>query len=255
MPTRDEPWPDGTPCWADLSVPDLPAAQRFYSAALGWEWGPDPDDPQYGGYAMARTGGRAAAGMGPAQDPSAAAAWTLYVASADVDGAAAAVGRAGGTVVAGPFDVGPMGRMAIAVDPLGSSFGLWQAGQSVGAEVYNEPGGLVWEEMGTTDPEAARSFYGGVFGWTFTDMEGMPGYQTFGDSAGGDPLGGLGTPDQVGTTGWQVCFGCRDTDEVVAAATGIGGTLVAGPEDTPFGRYAVLTDPWGARFSVMSVAG
>jgi uncharacterized protein len=233
MPTRDEPWPDGTPCWADLSVPDVPAAQRFYGAVLGWEFD-DSTDPQYGGYAMATVDGRSAAGMGPAQDPSAPNAWTVYVASSDADAVAAKVAEAGGTVVAGPFDVGPMGRMAIALDPHGSSFGVWQAGQHHGAGVYNAHGGLAWEEVGTTDAEASKSFYSQVFGWEFSDMEGMPGYTTF--ATDGAPLGGLGTPEQVGTTGWQVCFGCRDTDAVVAAATEGGGSLVFGPESTEFGR-------------------
>lgn len=70
---------------------------------------------------------------------------------------------------------------------------------------------------------------------------------------GGAPLGGAGPVAGVGASGWQLCFGCRDTDAVVAAATGAGGALVAGPQDTPYGRFAAMTDPWGARFAVMSM--
>jgi uncharacterized protein len=250
MPTRDDAWPDGTPCWADLSTPDLAGAQRFYGSLFDWQWDAGSGDPQYGGYTMAQVDGRSAAGLGPAQDPSGPNGWTLYMASADADAVAERVAGAGGTVVAGPFDVGPTGRMLIAVDPGGASFGVWQAGLHHGAAVYNQPGALVWEDLGTPDPEAGRRFYGSVFGWQFTDMDGMTGYATF--ATGGDPLGGFGTPE---ATGAQVCFGCRDTDALVATATEGGGRVLAGPEDTPFGRYATLADPWGATFTVMSVDG
>ena len=57
----------------------------------------------------------------------------------------------------------------------------------------------------------------------------------------------------VGTAGWQVCFGTADTDAAAEKATKAGGTVVFGPEDSPYGRFAVLTDPWGARFALMGV--
>ena len=38
MPTRDTPWPNGTPCWVDLGAADLDAAKAFYSSILGWEY-------------------------------------------------------------------------------------------------------------------------------------------------------------------------------------------------------------------------
>ena len=44
MPTRSQPWPAGTPCWIDLSAPDLGAAKEFYGAVFGWSFldlGPD----------------------------------------------------------------------------------------------------------------------------------------------------------------------------------------------------------------------
>lgn len=251
MPIRDEPWPDGVPCWADLSVLDVPAAQAFYATVLGWQWETTDADPQYGGYTMATVDGQVAAGLGPAQDPSQPNAWTVYVATSDTDSAAERVRSAGGQVVAGPFDVGPMGRMAIAVDPQGSSFGLWQAGQHAGASVYNAPGALVWEDVGMADPDAGRQFYSAVFGWSWQVLDGMGDYQAF--TTGGDPLGGAGPVEAVGAAGWQLCFGCTDTDAVVAEATRAGGQLVAGPEDTPYGRFAAMTDPWGARFAVMSL--
>jgi hypothetical protein len=36
MTTRDTPWPDGTPCWADLGAPDIAKAREFYSDVFSW---------------------------------------------------------------------------------------------------------------------------------------------------------------------------------------------------------------------------
>ncbi|WP_241037009.1 VOC family protein [Blastococcus litoris] len=67
MPTRDTPWPDGTPCWVDIGVPDVDAAKAFYTALFGWEY--TGGDPEFGGYLNATLQGRTVAGMGPQQTP------------------------------------------------------------------------------------------------------------------------------------------------------------------------------------------
>lgn len=64
------------------------------------------------------------------------------------------------------MDVLDAGRMAFLVDPTGGFIGLWQAGRHHGAELVNEPGALVWNELRTRDVEAAAAFYGEVLGWT-----------------------------------------------------------------------------------------
>ncbi len=70
-----------------------------------------------------------------------------------------------------PMSVLDYGRMAVLADPTGAVFGIWQAGTNVGAGVVNEPGAITWNELNTRDPEAAKAFYGVVFGWTFEDEE------------------------------------------------------------------------------------
>ena len=50
----------------------------------------------------------------------------------------------------------------------------------IGAEIYNEPGGLTWTDARLTDPETARSFYTAVFGYHYQPMPGAPDhYMTF----------------------------------------------------------------------------
>ena len=247
MPTTDTPWPAGTPCWVDLGTPDMDGAQSFYSSFLGWTY--SGGEPEYGGYAMAVKDGRNAAGMGPSMSPDDPSRWTTYFATDDADATAARITAAGGTVIAPPMDVGPNGRMAIAADPQGNPFGLWQGGMHTGARIHNEPGALAWNEAAVDDPEAARAFYSAVFDFRFDEMPDSGGYTTF--TTGDHPLGGLGGHQPGSPKGWTTCFAVTDTDAAVSAVEAAGGKVTMAPMDTEFGRFAVLEDPWGAPFSVM----
>jgi predicted enzyme related to lactoylglutathione lyase len=252
MSTRTAPWPAGMPCWADLTVPDVAAARAFYSAVLGWSFA--GGEEEYGGYVIGQVGDAAAAGIGPAQQEGAPAAWTLYVASDDVGTTAAAIERHGGTVLVPPGDVGPLGRMLIAADPSGAVFGVWQHGVHIGAGVVNEPGGLSWEDLRSADPEPAQAFYRSVFGWTTTPLEmAGPDYATFARPGDEAPMGGLGgmMGAPAGTPShWLLYFGVADVDAAVAAAEEAGGGVLGPPFDSPYGRMATLRDPAGAVFMI-----
>ncbi|MGY5882513.1 VOC family protein [Modestobacter lacusdianchii] len=251
MPTRDTAWPPGTPCWVDLGTPDVDAARAFYAAFLDWEY-LDPG-PDAGGYLMCLLNGHEAAGLGPQQDPADPPRWTTYLATDDADATAARVTAAGGRVLAPPMDVGPAGRMAIAADPQGNPFGLWQAGATTGVQVFNEPGSLVWNEAAVDDPAAAREFYTAVFGFAWEAIPGEDAYWTF--ATGDRPLGGLSGVVEGLPRGWSTCFAVASTGAAVQAVESGGGKVLMPAEDTPFGRFAVVTDPWGAAFSVMEVSG
>lgn len=251
MPTRDEPWPNGTPCWVDYGAADMDATKEFYSALLGWEY--TGGEPEFGGYLSATKNGQQAAGLGPQQDPNDPPRWTTYFAADDAAATAAKIREAGGTVLVEPMEVGPMGTMVIALDPQGNPFGLWQSGMHTGCRIYNEAGALSWNEAMTADSSAARTFYSSVFGFSFEQMGGDDmDYTTF--STGGNPLGGLGASQEGMPTGWLTCFGVADTDAAVATVESKGGKVVMPAMDTPFGRFAILEDPWGARFEVMGPA-
>jgi predicted enzyme related to lactoylglutathione lyase len=247
MPTRDTAWPAGTPCWVDYGAADVEAAKAFYTDVLGWSY--TGGEPEYGGYLSCQTRSHAAAGMGPQMDPADPPRWTTYFATDDADAAAARITEAGGTVVMAPMDVGPLGRMVIARDPQGHPFGLWQSGQHTGATIYNEPGALVWNEVAVDDPEAARAFYAAVFGFRFEEVEGAGGYTTF--STDDRPLGGLSGHQPGSPKGWTACFSVASTDAAVAAVEKGGGKVTMAAQDTPYGRFAVVEDAWGAPFSVM----
>jgi hypothetical protein len=256
MVNRDTAWPQGTPCWVDLGVADVSKAISFYAATFGWDI--EPGGPEVGGYSVARLGERAVAGIGPKmggeQQPT---MWMTYLAVDDADEITARIKGAGGQVVMGPMDVMDLGRMAVALDTTGGVFGIWQARVHTGAQVANEPGTQAWNEHMSHDFEAAKTFYGTVFGYEFQDIssEGFS-YATL--NLDGRPAGGIGAyPAAVpeGTPGsWTVYFGAESTDDVVAAAVRAGGKVEHEPVDSPYGRMAMATDDQGARFSIISVS-
>ncbi|WP_062995026.1 VOC family protein [Nocardia mikamii] len=254
MPTRDSAWPQGTPCWVDCSVDDPRAARDFYSGLLGWEILDSP--PEAGGYLMAMLGGKPAAGIGPkmgeAPMPS---VWTTYLAADDVDAVAEAIGAAGGTVFVPPFDVMDVGRMCVASDPTGGIFGVWQAKAHTGAGIYNEPGSYCWNELHTGDYATAQEFYRRVFGWTFDEIGDGENfvYSTF-SPPGADVAGGVmdaGNAPGDNPPYWLTWFQVAGTDEKLSRATELGATVLMGPDDTPFGRSAVVQAPQGEIFGLI----
>lgn len=259
MPIRTAPWPAGVPCWVDLTVSDVPAAQAFYSAVLGWSFADTAEE--YGGYVIGAVDGAAAGGIGPTPQPGVPSAWTLYLASPDAEATAAAITDRGGTMLLPPGDVGPLGRLCVAADPTGAVFGVWQAGSHLGAELHSEAGGLTWEDLRSPDPDAARAFYTGVFGYETQALEmAGPDYTTFtlAGAGGQAPLGGIGGMfgAPAGTPAhWLVYFGTADLDAALAAADAGGGRRPAPPHDSPFGRMGSVADPFGAVFMLVETDG
>ena len=247
MPTRDTPWPDGTPCWIDYGAADLDAAKDFYAGLLGWEY--TGGEPEFGGYLNATRNGEQAAGLGPQQDPNDPPRWTTYFATDDAAATTARITDAGGTVLVEPMEVGPMGTMVVALDPQGNPFGLWQSGMHTGFRIFNEPGGVAWNEAAVDDPDGARAFYGQVFGFHFDEMPESGGYTTF--ATDDRPLGGLGGHQPGSPKGWTACFSVSSVDGAVSKVESAGGKVTMAAMDTSFGRFAVVEDPWGAPFSVM----
>jgi hypothetical protein len=247
----------GTPSWVDLMTSDPEAARGFYGELFGWDYEIGP--PDTGHYTMVRLRGRNVAGMGG--DPAGEGmptVWTTYIAVDDLDAAAQRVGDNGGQVMMGPMDVMTAGRMAIASDPTGAVFGMWQAGDHIGASLVNEPGAITWNELATRDLDAVQTFYAAVFGYDWSDEEtgeGGPPYKAF--KVGDRMVGGAlqmteQWPAEI-PAHWMPYFGVTDTDTAAATAQRLGGSVLVQPTDSPYGRFAVLRDPQGAVFTIMQM--
>ncbi|MDH6137762.1 putative enzyme related to lactoylglutathione lyase [Kitasatospora sp. MAA4] len=258
MPVVTSPYTPGTPCWIDLMVPDQQAALDFYRDLFGWQGEVGP--PETGGYAVCTLNGKAVAGimtaMAPEGQPTPPTAWTTYLATADADATTAAITRAGGAVLMPGMDVMTIGRMAVVAEPSGAVFGLWEAKDFSGAQVVNEPGSVVWNELLTGDTAAAAKFCSAALGIEASPMEGAEGY--FSLSAGGRVVGGMqglgqlppGTPPH-----WLAYFSVDDTDSTVDALIRAGGNVLKPPFDMVAGRMAVVQDPQGATFALINATG
>jgi hypothetical protein len=255
MSTRKDPWLQGTPNWVDLGSPDPSASKAFYGALFGWEV--VDTGPETGHYGMCTLGGLRVAGIGPQTGGGdGPASWLTYLAVDDVEKTAGAATAHGATIVAPPMPVGEAGKMAVLQDPAGVSLGLWQAGRTIGMERCNEPGAVVWNEHMSRDAERARAFYADVFGYTYTPIEGEE-YWMFSVPGRDEDIGGIGAlpadaPTDVAPH-WMTYFEVPSADRSAAEAEQLGGTIAQAPFDTSYGRMAVVTDPHGAIFSIMSI--
>ena len=245
----------GTPSWVDIGTSDLESAVDFYSKLFGWsiEIGP----PEIGRYSMATLDGKAVAALSDQQVPG-MVVWSTYITVSSVDEAVGKIERAGGSIVAPAMDVMDAGRMAVATDTGDAFFSIWEPKASIGAEIVNQPGTLVWNELTTRAVDASTAFYGEVFGWT-TQRDPMP---TGGDYitwlldgapvAGMMPMTGDMWPAEL-PNHWMVYFAVEDCDDSATRCTELGGQVPVPPTDIPPGRFAVLNDPQGGHFSIMKL--
>ncbi|MGW0825352.1 VOC family protein [Streptomyces sp. NPDC002845] len=251
-------FPEGSPCWADAMFSDVEGAKRFYGDVLGWTFGEASTD--YGNYTQAYADGKAvAAVVPPMPGQEGQSAWCLYLASPDATATAAKIRAAGGEVLMEPMQVGEFGTMLLARDPGGVVFGVWQAGAHTGFEAVAEPGAYCWAEVFTREPEKSDAFFPAVFPYRSKQMEDPENpemdfrvYEVGENIALGRMKMTDDFPPEVPPY-INVYFTVPDCDEAVTTAAELGGILRFGPMDTPFGRFAALTDPQGAPFSVIDV--
>jgi uncharacterized protein len=246
---------EGVPSWVDLGSADLGGAKEFYRGLFGWN---TPEGPaEAGGYTVCDIGGKTVAGLGPNMNPAVPSRWSTYVNVDRADDTIARVEANGGTVYVAPMDVMEAGRMAVFADPEGAAIGLWQPNQHMGAQLVNEPGTYCWSELMTDDLDAAKAFYGAVFGWDAETQgpEGPGGYTEW--KVGGRSVGGMmKKPPQMpaGTPPfWGVYFAVSDADASSSRAQELGASVMMPPTDIEPGRFSVLVDPVGAVFNILAL--
>ena len=126
-------------------------------------------------------------------------------------------------------------------------------------DAFRTPGAFSWNELMTSDPEAALAFYKPLFGWTVETMP-MPDGPYHLVKINGTAVGGvMKLSESQAADGMPSCWGSyvtvADADAVCEKAKALGGHVVLGPVDVPgVGRFAVIVDPQGAAISVMAYA-
>lgn len=245
--------------WYELLTSDADAAQRFYGDVLGWTFADSGQDgmdyrivsaPEHSvAGLMAITPDMARHGARPT--------WLGYIAVDDVDKCVESVEHGGGKVMMPAMDVPDVGRIAMVADPQGAPFYVMRPsgeGESL-AFAYDKPrvGHCAWNELVTSDQEAAWHFYGARFGWVkdgAMDMGPMGSYEFI---RHGSMLGAMmkGTAD-MGPPHWNQYFRVADIDTACAAIGAGGGQVIHGPIEIPGGDFSLNgIDSQGAHFGLV----
>lgn len=253
--------------WYELLTTNADAAADFYRAVIGWSAqgsgqpgmdyrffssgdGSDPRDG-VGGF-MAITPDMAAGGARPA--------WVGYIAVDDVDQAVAKLCAAGGAVLMPATDLDGVGRMAMVADPQGAPFYVMKGASDEVSHSFAalEPriGHCAWNELSTSDPEAAKAFYAAQFGWSKDgemDMGPMGKYEFLKVSGGRFALGAVmpkmpEIPDSL----WTYYFRVPDIDAAAGTIKAKGGSILQEPIEIPGGDFSLTAlDPQGAAFGLV----
>jgi predicted enzyme related to lactoylglutathione lyase len=244
----------GAPCWVDLFSYDTDTARAFYGELFGWTSVRAGED--FGGYINFSKGDAMVAGCmhndGANGTPD---AWSVYLSTKDAQATADSVAAHGGGVIVPAMPVGELGSMAVFTDAGGAVIGAWQPGLHEGFGIVAEPGAPAWFELHTRDYEGAVTFYRDVFGWETHAMSDTPEFRY--TTLNADAAAAAGIMDATNflpegvLAHWSVYFGVEDADATAAKAVELGGTLVQGIDDTPFGRLATFADPTGAMFKIV----
>jgi uncharacterized protein len=253
MPTRDTA-PNGAPCWADLMTSDTERSCEFYRQLFGWTF--EDAGEEFGHYInFFKDGVQVAGGMGRTPEmgdmPD---VWSVYLASDDAEKTTETAVAEGGEILVPAMAVADLGTMAVVSDAGQAAIGIWQPGVHKGFGVLGEPGTPSWFELHTRDYDASLAFYRAVFHWDTDTVGDTPDfrYTTLGkgDAALAGIMDASGFLPEGVPAHWSVYWETADVDASVAKAVELGGTLVLGVDDTPYGRLATLMDPTGAMFKL-----
>jgi hypothetical protein len=116
----------GAMSWHELNTRDVETAKAFYADVFDWSY-EEEDFEGTGAYTAIKLGEEMVGGMldvtdrVPAEVP---AHWLVYFAVEDADATVEEAKGRGGEAVAGPFDIGRVGRIAVVKDPWGAVFAV-----------------------------------------------------------------------------------------------------------------------------------
>jgi len=248
--------------WPELGTTDQKAGAAFYASLFGWTINDQPMGPgeTYTMFEMRGKPVAAAYTLRPEERQSGAPPhWNNYVTVKSADESATKAQSLGAKVLAPPFDVMDVGRMAVLQDPTGAVFQVWEPKRHIGAMITNEPGALCWTELTTSDLRAAESFYSNLFGWTAKRSNPAAGMEYMEMNNQGEPgVGMMPKPPQLPPhvpSFWMPYFMVANVDASADKAKQSGGKLMVPPADIEkVGRFSVVADPQGAVFAIFAPA-
>jgi predicted enzyme related to lactoylglutathione lyase len=120
-------------------------------------------------------------------------------------------------------------------------------------------GAFCWNELSTTNLEAAQKFYTELLGWKLKQSDAAPGMVYNEIIVEGRPCGGMfqmGAEFGNTPSHWMAYVAVDDVDAKAAQVKELGGSVCVPPTDIPkVGRFCIITDPTGATISLIKLAG
>ncbi|TIC87427.1 VOC family protein [Nocardioides sp. GY 10113] len=243
----------GAPCWIELTTSDRDKAVAFYGELFGWT-ATEPAE-QFGGYSQFELDGRPIGGMMPEiPGMTGAPGWFVYLAVEDAEKIAESATAAGGAVAVPPMPLPDLGSMVVVTDASGLAHGGWQPAPFSGFQSVDGAGDPVWFETYSKDFATTRTFLQEVFGWE-TVMAGDTDefrYATNGEpeSATAGLMDASGWGDDFVPT-WTTYIKVADMAATLEKVADLGGSVLQGPDDTPYGVLATIADPNGQSLKVI----
>jgi len=241
-------------CWHGVVSTNVETAKSFYGDVLGWTAETTTmGDEEATMFAAADGITRAHARLpGMEGEPS---HWDNYLRVADVDASTAASTGNGGSVLVPPTTI-PAGRFSVVTSPSGAAICLFHEADE--ATATNAPGGegsIHWVELHSTDLDADLAWLGATFGFT-TETMAMPTGDYFLIKDGDEMRGGAMKQAHEGAPSmWLTWIELAGVDAAVERASAAGGNVLAPAFDVPtVGRMAILADPTGGVFGVITPA-
>lgn len=248
--------------WYELWCGDPARAQDFYAEVIGWTF----EDPGDGYVHIQAPDGDLVGGMTPIRPemPGARPAWLAYLSVEDVDRAVADLQTVGGTLTMPAIEMDNVGRFALVADPQGAAFYAIKPSpppdrpDAPSTAFGNRPGHCAWNELATTDPDAAAAFYVSLFDWELPepmDMGAMGKYQFV--SQGERTWGAIMRRQNEGQpVAWLPYFSVPSIADARRAVEAHGGKVWMGPHEVPGGDWIVVaSDPQDAPFGLVGAKG
>ncbi len=231
--------------FADVSAYDLKAATYFYTQVFDWSYTHSGDH-----YFIAKYKNKEVSGLYETpqkfKDLNMPSFWMSYIQVAKIDDTIKKAKALGGIVELVDKNQS-ICKIALIRDPLGAGFTIYE-GSLLNSRYENEQHTLVWNELFISDFSKIKSFYEGIFNWTFqkTKNNRYLIHNTRHNTIGA--IQELSDDIKGKKEYWSVFFGVKNPSETKAKALKNEGKLIY--EDT---NTTVLADPLGAFFHIVPI--
>ncbi len=259
---------EGKIIWHDL-ISDKPLETiEFYHKLFGWEF----ENLNVAGglfgeinYTLIRHNGKIIGGLIDQTKLKTSAdisQWVVLMSVKNINKAVDEIKSAGGTVFTPATDLGDRGQIAIVADPQGALLAFLQTKQGDPLDEDTiEAGNFLWNELWTSDVDAATKFYKGVANYDVEDRDieqensNKKQYRLL-KSSNKPRVGVLLNPIENLKPIWVSYLRIADNkslDDIVNQVESLGGQVLLSPQDREIGgRVALIAGPSGAGIALQT---